>query len=56
MCASKRTALKLLSFALIAPAAQSSISQISNATASNRAGRFRALSQRCLKAYCQLQQ
>lgn len=52
----KRTALKLLTLAVFAPAAQSSIAQISNAAAINRAGRFRALSQRCAKAYCQLQQ
>ena len=53
---SKRVTLKVISLALLAPAAQTATAQISIATAINRAGRFRALSQRCAKAYCQLQQ
>lgn len=56
MYTSKRTVLKLLTLAVLVPSAQSSIAQISAATAINRAARFRALAQRCAKAYCQLQQ
>jgi len=52
---SKRSILKAMSVALLAPTAHIAIAQISTATAINRAGRFRALSQRCAKAYCQLQ-
>ena len=53
---SKRAVLKVMSAALLIPTAQSSTAQISLAASVNRAGRFRALSQRCAKAYCQLQQ
>jgi Type IV pili methyl-accepting chemotaxis transducer N-term len=56
MITTRRSVLKVISMALLAPAAHTSIAQISTATAINRAGRFRALSQRCAKAYCQLQQ
>lgn len=45
-----------MAIALLAPAAHTAMAQISTATAINRAGRFPALSQRCAKAYCQLQQ
>jgi hypothetical protein len=52
----KRTIVKGIAIALLAPTAHTAIAQISAATGINRAGRFRALSQRCAKAYCQLQQ
>lgn len=56
MTTSRRTTLKVIALALLAPTAHTAIAQISSAVAINRAGRFRALSQRCAKAYCQLQQ
>ncbi len=51
----KRTVLKIAALAVLAPVAHTSTAQISTALAINRAARFRALSQRCAKAYCQLQ-
>lgn len=56
MIISKRSVLKVISMALLASTAHSAFAQISAATAINRAGRFRALSQRCAKAYLLLQQ
>lgn len=56
MKTSKRTILKVIAITLLAPTAHTATAQISSAAAINRAGRFRALSQRCAKAYCQLQQ
>ena len=56
MQTTKRTLLKMTAIALLAPTAHTASAQISVGTAINRAGRFRALSQRCAKAYCQLQQ
>lgn len=52
----KRRLLQAASIAFFVPAASTATAQISTAVAINRAGRFRALSQRCAKAYCQLQQ
>lgn len=51
----RRTLLKIAAITLLTPLANTATAQISAATAINRAGRFRALSQRCAKAYCQLQ-
>ena len=53
---SKRTFLKATAIITLAPLAHTASAQISTASALNRAGRFRALSQRTAKAYCQLQQ
>jgi Type IV pili methyl-accepting chemotaxis transducer N-term len=52
---SKRTVLKIAGLAILTPLAHTATAQISTAVAINRAARFRALSQRCAKAYCQLQ-
>ncbi|HSV47584.1 MAG TPA: type IV pili methyl-accepting chemotaxis transducer N-terminal domain-containing protein [Ramlibacter sp.] len=49
----KRNALKLIVGITLVPLAQGASAQISTATAINRAARFRALSQRCAKAYGQ---
>ena len=56
MSISKRHLLKSTALVLFVPAAHTANAQVSVATAINRAARFRALSQRCAKAYCQLQQ
>lgn len=56
MLISKRNLLKSSVLMLIVPTAHTANAQIPMATAINRAARFRALSQRCAKAYCQLQQ
>lgn len=52
----RRTLLNASFLSLVAPLAHTANAQISTAVAINRAARFRALSQRCAKAYCQLQQ
>ncbi|HYD75521.1 type IV pili methyl-accepting chemotaxis transducer N-terminal domain-containing protein [Ramlibacter sp.] len=49
----RRTLLKAGAGALLLPAAVSAQAQLSLSTAINRAARFRALSQRCAKAYTQ---
>lgn len=50
----RRTVLQAMAGTLLVPAAFSAQSQVSLSTAVNRAARFRALSQRCAKAYGQL--
>jgi hypothetical protein len=50
----RRTLLQLAAGSLAVPAAFTAEAQISLATAINRTARFRALSQRCAKAYIQL--
>jgi len=50
----RRLILQATAGALLLPAAHSTTAQIALSTAINRAARFRALSQRCAKAYCQL--
>lgn len=51
---SRRLLLQLACGSLIAPAAFPASAQLSLSTAINRSARFRALSQRCAKAYAQL--
>jgi len=50
----RRTLIKAAAFATLLPSAHSANAEIPLSTAINRAARFRALSQRCAKAYCQL--
>jgi hypothetical protein len=50
----RRTLLKAAAVAALLPSAYSANAEIPLSTAINRAARFRALSQRCAKAYCQL--
>jgi hypothetical protein len=50
----RRSVLQLAAGSLVVPAALTAEAQISLASAINRAARFRALSQRCAKAYLQL--
>jgi hypothetical protein len=50
----RRTVLKVLVGTSLFPLAHTATAQISTATAINRAARFRALSQRTAKAYCQM--
>ena len=56
MYLSRRTAINAGLLFFVAPLAHTANAQIATAVAINRAARFRALSQRCAKAYCQLQQ
>ena len=56
MSISRRTIVQAGFLSLVAPFAHTASSQISTAVVLNRAARFRALSQRCAKAYCQIQQ
>jgi hypothetical protein len=51
--AHRRTLLKAAALGALLPTAWSANAEIPLATAINRAARFRALSQRCAKAYCQ---
>jgi hypothetical protein len=51
--ANRRTLLKFAAMAALLPAAGSARAEIPLSTAINRAARFRSLSQRCAKAYCQ---
>jgi hypothetical protein len=51
---SRRWACKAIVLVTLAPLAHTATAQISMASAINRAARFRALSQRCAKAYCQV--
>lgn len=50
---SRRTLLQATALGVLLPTAWSANAQMSLSTAINRAARFRALSQRCAKAYCQ---
>lgn len=52
--ASRRLLIKAAAATALLPAAHSSQAQVALSTAINRAARFRALSQRCAKAYCQI--
>lgn len=56
MTLSRRNFVQASFLCLAAPFAHTANSQIATAVAINRAARFRALSQRCAKAYCQIQQ
>lgn len=51
--AHRRTLLKAAALGALLPTAWSANAEIPLSTAINRAARFRALSQRCAKAYCQ---
>lgn len=50
----RRRLLQAGALALLVPAAYPAQAQLALSTAINRAARFRALSQRCAKAYCQI--
>jgi choline dehydrogenase-like flavoprotein len=50
----RRTWLQVLAVSALLPVSHASQAEVALSTAMNRAGRFRALSQRCAKAYCQL--
>lgn len=50
----RRLFVQAAAFTVLAPAAYPAQAQIALSTAINRTARFRALSQRCAKAYCQL--
>jgi hypothetical protein len=50
----RRALLQVAAGALLLPSAHTLQAQISLSTAINRAARFRALSQRCAKSYCQM--
>jgi len=50
----RRLLVQAAAFSLLAPAAYPAQAQIALSTAINRMARFRALSQRCAKAYCQI--
>jgi hypothetical protein len=50
----RRSLIKAAAFAALLPSAHSANAEIPLSTAINRAARFRALSQRCAKAYCQI--
>ena len=53
-CVGRRTLLQAMAVALLVPTWQTAHAQLALSTAINRTARFRALSQRMAKAYCQI--